>query len=252
MIKYYLLVIISYSLLFNNVRYIQSKICVFGDSHARYCFTNDGSFIPLEKSTYLYKSGTTEQKVVFHINYLGPITMHRIGRDGLKFLNLKKFTVSDHDRVVFVFGEIDIRCHIGKIRDKNLLNLDTIINQLVINYLLTIEKNIALFKNIQAIVMAPIPPIPNQENALWPMYGTIEDRINITHKMHKILKHECDKRKILFLSMHDELSVNNILNFAISDRSVHVHPKYNYIIKNKLIDLVIANSGEFNVKILTN
>jgi hypothetical protein len=52
------------------------------------------------------------------LHYVGPITMHRIGRDGLNFLDMTSYGVQENEVAIFVFGEIDCRCHIGKQRDK--------------------------------------------------------------------------------------------------------------------------------------
>jgi hypothetical protein len=64
---------------------------VFGDSHAKFIFRDARS-------------------VALH--YLGPVTMHRVARDGKRALDLKDFDVQPGDVAVWCLGEIDVRCHI--------------------------------------------------------------------------------------------------------------------------------------------
>ena len=59
---------------------------------------------------------------------MGHVTMHRIGRDSLSYFNIKDYSVQENVYVVFVFGEIDVRCHIGRIADQKFLKLDDVIN----------------------------------------------------------------------------------------------------------------------------
>src|SRR5579872_2784969 len=70
------------------------------------------------------------------IKWTGPTTMHRIGRDGLSFLDLRMKEIEEGATIVFVYGEIDVRCHIGKQRDLFGRKQDEIIDSLARNYLL--------------------------------------------------------------------------------------------------------------------
>ena len=92
-----------------------SVINVFGDSHGSFMFSNERTQIPRnERSVFSYTDGKKTHKIPFSINWFGSKTMHSIGRDGLMALNLKNFGVSEGDVAVFVFGEVDARCHVGK------------------------------------------------------------------------------------------------------------------------------------------
>ena len=102
------------------------------------------------------------------IHYIGSVTMHRVGRDGIAGLNLKGFGVNDYDVVVFAFGEIDVRCHMGKQRDQFNRNEDEVINTLAANFLCTILQNKLEYKNLTCVVYSVTPPTDQTYNPTWP------------------------------------------------------------------------------------
>ena len=109
------------------------------------------------------------------IHHLGPITMHRVGRDRSKLFHLTDFGIKDGDAVVFVFGEIDARCHIGKQRDLFKRDLREIIQTLVKSYLGAIAQHCADF-HIVKIVYSVIPATDGKENPDYPFWGSLEER----------------------------------------------------------------------------
>lgn len=144
---------------------LTKTIHVVGDSHAVFCFTG-------KKSGNINDFSYKDHTVQFSINWLGPITMHRIGRDGLSFLNITQFNVIENDIMIFVFGEIDVRCHIGKQRDFGGRNMDEILQCLVKNYCETIIKNRSLYQTVHCVVVNVVPPSDNGFNPEFPHYGT--------------------------------------------------------------------------------
>lgn len=83
------------------------------------------------------------------IHHIGPRTMYRVGRNGLKILNFKDYNVSENDLVILTFGEIDVRCHIGKQVDFHGRELDEVLSTLVSNYLNTVLENMAIIKKFK-------------------------------------------------------------------------------------------------------
>ncbi len=83
---------------------------VFGDSHAHYLFSRAPGAI---------------------VNWLGPYTMHRIGRDGVDFLGRR---VNDGDKVLFVFGEIDVRCHMVRVDRERGNGIESVATDLASRY----------------------------------------------------------------------------------------------------------------------
>ncbi len=209
-------------------------IHVFGDSHSTCCF---GSGLIPEGTTsnhaIAYDQKTTLNLAVHH---LGPRTMHRIGRDGLAILNFKKHNIQNDDVVVLTFGEIDVRCHIGKQHDETKRDLDEILNTLVNNYMRTINLNRAQYANVSCVIMETMPPSKDGFNPNYPFWGTLADRANITKKLNARLLEACCEHNILYLPMHDlYANSDGTLNMTLSDGCVHVNPEHNHPLRMRLL-----------------
>ena len=97
---------------------------LFGDSHCNYNFK--GLTVP-------------------HKNlYRNSITMHRVGRDHINFINWRMIGISDNDTVIYQFGEVDCRNHVGK---QILIgrDLQNIIMELIDNYIKSIMINKSMY-----------------------------------------------------------------------------------------------------------
>lgn len=209
------------------------KVHIFGDSHSKACFRFDGS--PYD---HIFIDNGFE--IHFFVHWLGPKTMHSVGRDGLNALNLKKYGVLENDVTVFVFGEIDVRCHIGKQRDHAKRTLEEIIDTLVRNYVKTINQNRAFYRNINCVIVGIVPPTNQTFNAMFPFYGTLEDRVRITRQMNDKLRNVCIQNNIKFLDVYSIYAdTDGSLRPSLSDQTVHVGFGQNYPIKKLLIDLLI-------------
>ena len=216
-----------------------NKVHFFGESHAAFCFCKPEN---CWGSQYSYTTNLNKIEITapFSINHLGPKTMHRVGRDGVNFLNIKNYGVQNEETAVFVFGEIDVRCHIGKQRDLNNRNLDEVIDTLAKKYIETIVINKNMFEKINIFIVSITPPTNQSPNPDYPIYGSLQDRINITQKLNLKLKELSALNQIYFLDIYQLLSNNNgSLNPPMSDGSVHMNPKYNYLAKNKLIEMIL-------------
>jgi hypothetical protein len=70
----------------------------------------------------LHVFGDSQAKCLFDgvpgckLNWLGPVTMYRVGRDKAWFL--KEPDIAGGAWAVLVFGGIDVRCHIGRIAEE--------------------------------------------------------------------------------------------------------------------------------------
>jgi hypothetical protein len=194
-----------------------STIHVIGDSHAC-AFSGIDGCIP---------------------HWIGSITMHRVGRDGLGVVDFKKIGVKDGDVAVFAFGEIDVRCHIGKQRDEMHRNLDEIIEKLVSDYLNTVILNRQSYKDLICIVYLVVPPSDNVYNPNFPRYGTLDDRVMITRKINEKLLLEAKKNNIGTLDVYNQFcDSNGALKKEVSDGGVHISPTSNGIIREKLHEIL--------------
>lgn len=193
--------------------------------------------------------GDSHSMEFFHIPgckvyWLGPITMHRVGRDGLCFLNIKNLQILEGQTVVFAFGEIDVRCHIGKQRDQQVRNLDEIIETLAIQYLHTILLNKAQYKDLTCIVYSVTPPTNQEFNPSFPFYGTLQDRIFIAKKLNARLAELCEQTGLEFLDVYqDYANIDGSLNPVYSDGGVHIHPQQSAFIRKRL-EHILTKKGK--------
>jgi peptidylprolyl isomerase len=177
------------------------------------------------------------------VHHVGPVTMNRIGREGI---NITNYGIKNNDFVVFVFGEIDVRCHIGLQRDKYNRDDEEIIDTLAEFFLLAILGNNQRLMNNHFVICSVVPPTNAFYNPEFPFYGTLEDRIDLTKQLNSTLKSKCELNNIGFLDIYDYYSLENgELNPAISDGIVHIRSDCNYEIKKHLFSLI----NNYNSKI---
>lgn len=216
-----------------------NKINIFGDSHASFCFCKPENCWS-SQGPYTININNIEVNAHFATHHLGPKTMHRVGRDGINFINIKNYGVQDGDTAVFAFGEIDARCHIGKQRDQYNRDSDEVIDTLVTKYIETIIINKNMFEKINVFVLSIMPPTDQSYNADSPKYGSLQDRVNITQKLNLKLKELCISNKIYFLDIYKFFSnADGFLNKSMSDGSVHANPNCSYIAKNQLLQMLL-------------
>lgn len=215
-------------------------IHVFGDSHASFYFSNERTAIPRnERSLFNDFYQGHVHAFEFNIHWFESKTMHRIGRDGLTILNFKNFGINEDDIVVFVFGEIDARCHIGKQRDLKGRLLHEIIDSLVKNFMRTVQKNVKKFKKLHCVVASVIPPTNNAYNWVYPYHGSLEDRVIITQTLNAALQSQCSELGFDFLDIYPlYANAEGALDDRVSDGVVHVNPFENDQIKRQLINLL--------------
>lgn len=213
------------------------QIHIFGDSHASFCFSNERSLIPRnEKSLFMYKCDKdVVHPIPFNIHWFGSKTMFGVGRDGLQLSN---FGVQKGDIVVFVLGEIDARCHIGKQRDIRNKALSEIIDSLVASFLVAIECNSELIGD-QCVIVSVVPPTDTVYNEVYPRYKDLSDRINITRQLNNALRMQSCRYGYAFLDIYSlYATTDGALDTTKSDGVVHVSANSNDNIKCLLMRLL--------------
>lgn len=143
-------------------------VYVFGDSHAHYTFAR----CP-DVATF----------------WLGPRTMHRVGRDGASFVP-HLATPKPDDAVILVFGEIDVRCHIARVARLRGRPIEYVIGELVDRYVVRTRATFEHFGIQSRIFMLGAPPpmdpiIPNPE---LPVHGPLTERIAIRRMLNAVLE----------------------------------------------------------------
>jgi hypothetical protein len=177
------------------------KLHVFGDSHAVACF---------------------DRFTDADVYWLGPMTMHRVGRDGADFIERYAPSSSPRDIFVFVFGEIDVRCHIWRIAALRATRVEFVVSTLANQFLESVEvatKN----RNGRVVICSVVPPSELSEDPDYPTYGWIEDRVATTWQLNADLREGANRRGMIFLDFAETFAdKRGRLRPTLSDGSVHI------------------------------
>lgn len=183
-------------------------IHIYGDSHARYSFSG------LDLS---------------HQNHsCNAITMFRIGRDQA-IINFHPSHLGPDNILVFVYGEIDVRFHIGNqiLRGRK---EEEIIQQLVMAYFNTI-KTVAASSYRHIIVTSILPPCQQAEcesvngkiTHEYPFQLSDTDRVRFRERMNTLLREYCQENHFVFFDPYDFYTrPDGTLKFEYSDTNVHI------------------------------
>lgn len=172
-----------------------------------------------------------------HSHHVGAVTMHRVGRDSLSILNFSENGVQEGQIVVLTFGEIDVRCHIGKQRDCFGRSLDEILETLTHNYFNTIILNLAQYQKLTCVIYSVTPPL-DYYHPSYPPHGTLEDRVIITKLFNQKLADLCVNYGFEFLDVYEEYAAaDGTLRREVSD-GVHILYPHTQAIHEKLYEIV--------------
>lgn len=225
MMKSYIFFLCMKCIIASNLLLSMPHIYIFGDSHARWGFSDMGQL------EYLY-SYNDVVKLPIHINSAGSKTIQLVIQQGL---NVVDYGVKENDIIMFVFGEVDVRYNIGKERDLQHKDVNEIIDLLVRNYIRAMIDNRKNYSNLDCVVMEVMPPARHNT-----YYGTIQDRVSITQALNKRLRQECELHNILFLPLHDiYANPDGSLNPDMAEGTVHINMHHNFHIKNRLVELLL-------------
>lgn len=193
----------------------------------------------------------TDIEIPFSIYYLVGRTMHRMGRDGVPGFDFKKIGIKDNDVVVFVVGSIDRDGHVAGQMPK--IDCDEIIDTLCRNYINTLTENKSSYKNLTVFVFGVIPVYIQFFMFDYTVYKnqtyefTLKKQVIIGEKINKKLEEYCKENDLLYLdSTKFFASEAGDLKRELSDSGHHINPQYNYLIKNKLISMLISYSTQSN------
>lgn len=143
--------------------------------------------------------------VKIYTHELGPKLMYTFGQQGLELLDIKKFPVCDGDTIVFCFGEIDVRHHIGKFTGQK---FEDIIDALIDNYFMAVNANVSQFTKLKTWIyfIPPVLPVYGTDglNTVFPCRGTDENRKQYALYMNKRLSEECVKFGYTFVDIYDQ------------------------------------------------
>jgi len=219
-------------------------IHIFGDSHANFNFSKLQSEYPVQN------------------HYRNSITLHRVGRDSMKYIDFRKYNITSTDIIVYQFGEIDCRCHIHKQMGTG-RRLSEIVENLVTPYLDSIQENLRQMKTASepkgysmsrfsmqftqplnlsssasedadpVVIVCCIPPPMNNHKTIvndfgeFPFRGSNADRAMYTETMNAALQQGCFARGFLFFNYYANFIDASdpsckMLDVAISDGICHI------------------------------
>lgn len=160
---------------------------------------------------------------------MGSVLCHSIGKYGITRCNLDRVHgLSDHDTVIFCFGEIDVRCHVHKRVCVEGVPHERIIEDLVQNYFRALRDIIEKCekKSLKVGIYNIIPPSrksTQQENIHYPYQGTDDERRLYTTYMNMCLKKQCQIHEYTFVDIyHDYMDKEGFLDVNTSDGGIHI------------------------------
>lgn len=166
---------------------------------------------------------------IVHCHYMGSVLCHSIGKYGITRCDLDRVHgLSDHDTVIFCFGEIDVRCHVYKRACIENILYKHIIDSLVHNYFRAIRDMIEkCAKKCLNVGVYNIPPpsrkSTQRENIHYPYQGTDDERKAYTVYMNMCLKEECHKYAYTFVDIYnDYMDEEGFLDVRTSDGGIHI------------------------------
>jgi len=183
-------------------------IHIYGDSHGEFSFKE----LSLEHRNHREYS----------------ITMFRIGRDNI-IINYDIHELNSNDILVFVYGEVDCRCHIKRQMDLG-RNEDDIICELIDNYFITI-KNSLLNRPFNIIIVGVIPPTKRSDFESvnppitngFPFVGSDEELVRFTQKVNTKLEEMATKNNYFYFNPYSYYTRSDgTLKYELSDKIIHI------------------------------
>lgn len=205
----------------------QPILHVIGDSHVYNSFTQNVAIGCRPNVLVRAKDvSTTHVPYAYQFtHYLGSRTMHFAGRSGALLTEATRCGVKAGDAVVWVFGEIDARCHIVRQQAEHGRTSDDVIGTLATDYIDGIREVQRVLKVGRNVVFAPVPPLdnPGYTSEDFPVFGTIAERIDANRQLRVALATLCDRHGILFLDVSaDYASARGDLRWELSDHFCHI------------------------------
>jgi len=185
---------------------------VIGDSHSLFCFTPRAS-IGCRSDILVDVRELGPVRVPFRwqfTHHRGAITMYRIGRDAgeLGAASLAEIDVRDGDALVFVFGEIDVRCHVMQQHARQGRSVEEIVERLADAYIGRLAEVAARVPHSLIGVSGVIPPFdpPNYGPANPPIVGTLAERVVVARLLNETLERRAAAAGFLYFDAMNELA----------------------------------------------
>jgi hypothetical protein len=148
----------------------------------------------------------------FVINHIGPATAYKLSFEKSTtnsrrkiFEILDKIYKNKQIKVIFVFGEIDVRLHIYSVSKEKHLALNKVILNTVKSYMIFVDLVKKRYPLIR-IYIFNILPQGEQENIYgFKHYADLKTRQEIVLEMNRLLKKESKAHRVNFIDIFHEL-----------------------------------------------
>jgi len=150
-------------------------------------------------------------------------SMHRAAMDGPLFPRWLSLLVGRRSTLVFAYGNVDVRRHIGRIAAERGLPVEHVVDDLVARYMAAIETARA---GRRVVVVAPMAPGTNA--AILPRFGawgSEEQRVDVRQQVTAALARACAPLGFGFVDSSASYSdPRGCLKREFSDDGVHLLP----------------------------
>ncbi|CAO3362859.1 O-linked N-acetylglucosamine transferase, SPINDLY family protein [Azospirillum melinis] len=161
------------------------------------------------------------------VTWLGPRTMHRVGRDPLDLAHLG---VRPGDRAIFVFGEIDARCHVARVagvRTADGADAQPVVDRLAARYIRSLRRSADALGGVSITVCGVPPAAPSGSGSAaapaFPLAGSPGQRAGIARRLNDALRAACAAAGFGFLDIHALYADGDgFLRAGDSDGLVHI------------------------------
>ena len=160
---------------------------------------------------------------------------------------LAQFNIDkDIDILIFSFGEVDIRCHLGFIADNNNRTYEDVIDECLTRYGMFLDHFIKCGFRIGVWGVIPSGPYDDINGNGRPSYKTYTERNELTAIFNKKLEFLCTQKRIIYKSIFD-IIVNDMENYSLyySTNVVHLNAgKFKMYNNEKDCEKLIRNEFE--------
>jgi hypothetical protein len=216
---------------------------VIGDSHVFNCFTPN-ALIGCRTNVLIRTADVNPVPIAYayqFTHHLGGRTLHHAGQPGALTAIAAEYRVRDGDAVVWVFGEIDARCHIIKREREAGESVDAVVETLVRNFVRGMLEVRHRYPRLRQVAFAPIPPLdnPDYQSATLPVVGSIEERIAATRRLRAVLAERCARHAIDYLDASASYETERgDLRWDMSDHFCHISSTYQGPVLDRLYALL--------------
>ena len=163
--------------------------------------------------------------------------------------NLEEYKYAEQilpgDLMIFVFGEIDLRCRIQQHTKNNNSNM-TIAN-LFKTYVIKLKEFNRKHPEITIILNSPPPPArkdADDSRCEYPVKGTLPERIQNYNSFIKKLEETCEENGYIFFHPYEifRLPVGEVNPSFLDKWQCHIQMKYSPIVETQFIHLLVKIS----------